>query len=40
MLTAYDESKNYCKAKNHCKFIGKYQGTSHNICKIKYTTLK
>ena len=39
-FTAYDEGKNYCKAKNHCKFTGKYQGTSHNICKIKYTTLK
>ena len=39
-FTAYDEDKKYYKTKNYCKFTGKYQGTCHKICKIKYTTLK
>ena len=39
-FTAFDEDKNHYKAKNYCKFTGKYQGTCHKICKTKYTTLK
>ena len=36
----YDEDKNYYKSKNYCKFTGKYQGTCHKICKLRYATLK
>ena len=34
------KTNNYYKAKNCCKSTGKYQGTCHKICKIRYATLK
>ena len=32
-LTAYDEDRSYYKAKNYCKFTGKYQGTCHKFVR-------
>ena len=39
-FSAYNEDKNYYKAKNYCKFTGKYQGSFHEICRSKCRSLK
>ena len=30
----------HCSAKDHCHFTGKYRRAAHNICKLRYKTLK
>ena len=32
--------KKYHKVRDHCHFIGKYRGASHNICNLRYKTPK
>ena len=36
----YTNDKNYCKFKDHCDYSGKYKGTAHSICNLKYTISK
>ena len=35
----YDDKK-YYKVKDHCYFTGKYRGTAHNICNLRYKSTK
>ena len=33
-----NEDKKYHKIRDHCHFTGKYRGTVHNICNLRYKT--
>ena len=35
-----DGNKKYFKLKDHCNYTGKYRGAAHDICNLKYKTLK
>ena len=35
--TDNDDKKHY-KVKDHCYYTGKYRGTAHNICNLRYKT--
>ena len=35
-----DDNKKYHKVKDHCRYTGKYRGTAHNICYLRYKTPK
>ena len=28
--------KNYCKIRDHCHLTGKYRGSAHSICNLKF----
>ena len=30
------KSMNYCKVRDHCYYAGKYRGTAHSICNLKF----
>ena len=30
--------KNYRKIRDHCHYTGKYRGTAHSICNLRYRT--
>ena len=34
-----DDKKNY-KARDHCHYTGKYKGTVHSICNLRYNKLR
>ena len=33
-------SKNYGRVRDHCYYTGKYIGTAHSICNLRYKTPK
>ena len=33
------DKKNY-KVRDHCRYTGKYRGTAHNICNLRYKILE
>ena len=33
-------NKKYLKVRDHCHYTGKYRGSVHNICKLRYKTPK
>ena len=33
-------NENYYEVPNHCHYAGKYRGAAHNICNVRYKTLK
>ena len=35
-----DDDKKYQKARDHCHCTGKFRGAAHNICNLRYKTLK
>ena len=35
-----DNNKKYHKVKDHCHYTGKYRGAVHDICNLRYKTLK
>ena len=35
-----EDNKKYYKVRNHCHYTGKYRGTAHNICNLRYKTQK
>ena len=35
-----DNNKKYHKVRDHCHYTGKYRGTPHDICNLRYKTLK
>ena len=35
-----DSDKTYLKVKDHCHYTGKYRGTAHDICNLRYKTPK
>ena len=35
-----DDNEEYHKVRDHCHFTGKYRGTAHNICNLRYKTPK
>ena len=35
-----DDNKKYQKVKDHCHYTGKYRWHAHNICNLRYKTLK
>ena len=34
------KDKKYCKVGYHCHYTGKYRGTWHSICNLKYSVPK
>ena len=36
ILKKLSKSINYRKVRDHCHFTGKYKGTAHNICNLKF----
>ena len=30
----------YCTVRDHCHYTGQYRGAVHNICNLRYKTLK
>ena len=34
------KDKKYCKVRDHCCYTGKYRGTVHSLCGLKYRVLK
>ena len=34
------ENQKYHKVRDHCHYTGKYRGAAHNICSLRYKTLK
>ena len=39
-FNADDSDKKYHKVKDHCHYTGKYRGAAHDICNLRYKTLK
>ena len=35
-LKKFTNDKNYQKVKDHCHFTGKYRGTTHSICNLRF----
>ena len=35
-----NNNKKYHKVRDHCHYTGKYRGAAHNICSLRYKTLK
>ena len=35
-----DNNKKYYKFRYHCHYTGKYTGAAHDICNLRYKTLK
>ena len=35
-----DHNKKYHKVRDHCHYTGRYRGTAHNICNLRYKTPK
>ena len=35
-----DNNKKYDKVRDHCHYTGKHREAAHNICKLRYKTLK
>ena len=35
-----DDNKRYLKLRGHCHYTGKYGGSAHDICNLKYKMLK
>ena len=35
-----DSDKKRYKVRDHCHYTGKYRGTAHNICNLRYKTPK
>ena len=35
-----DDNKKYHKVRDHCLYTGKFRGAAHNICNLRYKTLK
>ena len=35
-----DDNKNYHKVRDHWHYAGKYRGTAHSICNLRYKTPK
>ena len=31
-----DKNKKYHKVRNHCHYTGKYRGSTHSICNLRY----
>ena len=36
ILKKLSKSINYRKVRDHCHFTGKYKGTAHNVCNLKF----
>ena len=36
IFSTTDDNKKYHKVRDQCHYIGKYRGTAHNICNLKY----
>ena len=36
ILQKRSKNKNYGKVKGHCHYAGKYRGTAHSICNLKF----
>ena len=36
ILKMFAEDINYRKARDHCHYTGKYRGTAHSICNLKF----
>ena len=36
----YLKDRKYCKAIDHCYYIGEYRGAAHSICNLKYSVPK
>ena len=39
ILKKLSKSINYRKVRDHCYFTGKYRGTAHSICNLKFNGL-
>ena len=37
-ISAYDDddNENYYKVRDHCHYTGKFRGTAHSICNLRY----
>ena len=35
-FSSNDNDKKYHKVRDHCHYTGKYRGTAHNICNLRY----
>ena len=38
-LKKFANDKNYRKTRNHCHFTGKYRGSAHSICNLRFNVL-
>ena len=36
----FNEVRDYCQVLDHCYYAGKYRGTAHSICNLRYKTAK
>ena len=39
-ISTNDNNKKYHKVRDHSHYTGKYRGTAHNICNLRYKTPK
>ena len=35
-LKLHQDSKNFLKVRDHCRFTGKYRGSAHSTCNLKF----
>ena len=35
-----DDNKKYFKIRDNCHYTGKYRGAAHDLCNLRYKTLK
>ena len=40
VFSADDNNKNYFKVRDRCHYTGKYRGTAHDICNLRYKISK